>query len=268
MFKLRYFLLIFSFFLSSAVSAQKDSSSLPRVVIDSVKKELKAPVKKDGIDLKQGIIPLALMTYGIVALFHNPLNKFNYNVKEFVYDDNNSHHNKLPIDNFTLAAPAVTVYVLNICGVHGKNNLIDRSAIFGLANLMGNGVGFGVKFISHEVRPDSTDKYSFPSGHTFNAFLGAEFLRQEYKDVSPWIGVAGYVVAAGTGYLRMYNDKHWFNDVVAGAGMGILSTRIAYWIYPTIKHALFHSKKISTIIMPTYENGYAGVSMVHYFSPP
>ena len=235
-------------------------------MVDSVKKELEAPIKKDGIDLKQAIIPSAMITYGIVALFNNPLNKFNYTVKEIVYDDN-SRRKRIPIDNYTLAAPALAVYTINLCGVHGQNNLIDRSIIFGIANLIGNGAGFGVKFISHEVRPDSTDAYSFPSGHTFNAFLGAEFLRQEYKDISPWIGVAGYMVAAGTGYLRIYNDKHWFNDVVAGAGMGILSTRLAYWIYPTIKHALFKVKKVSTIIMPTYQDGYVGISLLHRFGP-
>ena len=254
---------MFLIFLNFCAWGQKDSSSAPKVVADSVKKELKAPVKKQGIDLKQAIIPTGMITYGVVALFNNPLNKFNYTVKEYVYDDNGGK--KIPIDNFTVAVPALTVYTLNAFGVHGNNNLIDRTIIFGLANLWGNGAALGIKYISHQVRPDSSDKYSFPSSHTFNAFLGAEFLRQEYKDVSPWIGIAGYVVAAGTGYLRIYNDRHWFNDVVAGAGMGILSTRLAYWIYPTIKHAVFKSKKVSTIIMPTYQDGMAGISLVHYF---
>lgn len=243
-----------------------DSTSLPAVIADTVRNQLKAPVKKDGFDLKDAIAPTVMIGYGIVALFNNPVNKLNFSVKEFVYDDN-ARRRTIPIDNYTLAAPAVAVYALNICGVHGRNNLIDRSAIFGLANLLANGVGFGVKFISHEVRPDSTDVYSFPSAHTANAFLGAEFLRKEYKDVSPWIGVAGYVVAAGTGYLRIYNDKHWFSDVVAGAGMGILSTQLSYWIYPNLKHLLFKSKKVSTLAMPTYQNGYVGVSLIHFFGP-
>ena len=31
------------------------------------------------------------------------------------------------------------------------------------------------------------------------AFASAEFLRREYWNVSPWIGIAGYAVATGTG---------------------------------------------------------------------
>ena len=45
---------------------------------------------------------------------------------------------------------------------------------------------------------------------------------QEYKDVSVWYGISGYIVATGTGFFRIYNNKHWLTDVAAGAGIGIL----------------------------------------------
>lgn len=91
-----------------------------------------------------------------------------------------------------------------------------------------------MKLSFRERRPDSDTRNSFPSGHTATAFMGAEFLYREYGDVSPWIGYAGYAVAATTGYLRIYNNRHYLNDVIAGACVGILSARIAYWIYPRI----------------------------------
>ena len=81
----------------------------------------------------------------------------------------------------------------------------------------------------------------------------------------PWIGVAGYAVAAGTGFLRMYNNKHWLNDVIAGAGVGILSTRLSYWLYPKLKNTFLNKGKSSTAIMPTYQNGAFGVGMVMNF---
>jgi membrane-associated phospholipid phosphatase len=56
-------------------------------------------------------------------------------------------------------------------------------------------------------------------------------MHQEFKDSKPWLPVAGYVMACATGYLRMYNNKHWISDVLAGAGIGIGSTRLAYLIY-------------------------------------
>jgi membrane-associated phospholipid phosphatase len=33
----------------------------------------------------------------------------------------------------------------------------------------------------------------------------------------------------------MYNDRHWLTDVAAGAGIGILCTKTAYWLYQKCK---------------------------------
>ncbi|MDE6694481.1 MAG: phosphatase PAP2 family protein, partial [Bacteroidales bacterium] len=41
-----------------------------------------------------------------------------------------------------------------------------------------------------------------------------------------------YTVATSVAFLRMYNNRHWLNDVIAGAGIGILSARIGYWMLP------------------------------------
>ena len=73
---------------------------------------------------------------------------------------------------------------------------------------------------------------AFPSGHTATAFVAAEFIQQEFKDASPWYGFAGYTVATATGTLRMLKNAHWFSDVVAGAGVGILTTKLTYLAYP------------------------------------
>lgn len=101
---------------------------------------------------------------------------------------------------------------------------------------------------------------SFPSGHTATAFMGAEFLRKEYWDVSPWIGVAGYAVAAGTGFFRMYNNRHWLTDVLTGAGIGILSTQAAYWLYPTITKTFFRKRYKNIFISPYFSKEEKGVS--------
>lgn len=53
-----------------------------------------------------------------------------------------------------------------------------------------------LKSVTKVERPDGSARNSFPSGHTAMAFMGAELLRREFWEVSPWIGVAGYVVAA------------------------------------------------------------------------
>lgn len=111
-------------------------------------------------------------------------------------------------------------------------------------------------------RPDGSDARSFPSGHTATAFMGAEFLYQEYKHVSEWYGITGYAVAAGTGFFRMANEKHWLTDVATGAGIGMLSTKIAYWIHPLIKKTIFKDKdKTNGVVMPFYNGRQYGLGL-------
>jgi len=50
-------------------------------------------------------------------------------------------------------------------------------------------------------------------------------------------------MATATAGLRMYNNKHWMTDVAAGAGLGILSTQVAYWIHPWYEKKSAHQNK-------------------------
>jgi membrane-associated phospholipid phosphatase len=98
--------------------------------------------------------------------------------------------------------------------------------------------------------------------------MGAEFLYQEYKDKSIWYGIAGYAVATGTGLFRIYNNRHWLTDVAAGAGIGILSTKIAYWVQPYITKKLFKSSsetKSTSMIMPFYNGQQYGLGFAKVF---
>ena len=72
--------------------------------------------------------------------------------------------------------------------------------------------------------------YSFPSGHTATAFMAATMFHKEYGIRSPWYSVAGYTIATATAYSRLLNNRHWISDVLAGAGIGIISTELGYWI--------------------------------------
>ena len=87
-----------------------------------------------------------------------------------------------------------------------------------------------LKQTTHVERPDGSDRHSFPSGHTATAFMTATLLAKEYGKRSPWIGFGAYTTASATGLMRMANNKHWLSDVLTGAGIGILSTEIGYYI--------------------------------------
>lgn len=212
---------------------------------------------------KSMILPGAMIAYGFTALNSHGLKSVNSKVKEEIWTED--PHPRTHIDNILQFAPAISVYALNMAGIHGKHNFKDRTMIYLMANLFAEGTVFSLKGITHQLRPDGSAYNSFPSGHTAEAFASAEFMRMEYKDVSPWYGVAGYAMATTTGVLRLYNNKHWLSDVVTGAGIGIASTRLAYWLYPVVQRAFGKDKAVNSVIMPAYQNGSFGLAYAHRF---
>lgn len=136
---------------------------------------------------------------------------------------------KLHFDDYFQYLPAAAPLVLNICGVHGRHTLGRLAMLEGGSYLLGLGWLYAFKYGIGIQRPDVTSFNSFPSGHTFMAFTGAEVLRREYGEEYPWIAVAGYTVATVVGLMRIYNNRHWAGDVLAGAGLGILSVTLVYW---------------------------------------
>ncbi len=203
-----------------------------------------------------------LVGYGILALNNQKIKDFDTTLKD-KFDPN---RNKNKVDDYLFLTPSLSVYGLNFMGVESKHNFWNRTIIIGTASVTMLTAVYGAKHFTHILRPDNTTHNSFPSGHTAVAFMGAEFLYQEYKDRSIWYGVAGYSVAGLTGFLRMYNNRHWFSDVVAGAGIGILSTKISYLIYPYLKEKLFFqklfdNKEIAGMILPYYNGQNYGLTM-------
>ncbi len=245
------------------VTAQvKDTTK--KKIIDTLKKDLlTAPdtVKHLHSSIAALIPPAAMVGYGVVSFIVHPVRRFDY----YINSGFNKYYPKYPgsIENYMQYGPVALVYGLNLVGVTGKNRFIDRTALLGLSAAFAGVSVYGLKTTTHRLRPNKGDYLSFPSGHTANAFMGAEFLAQEYGEKSPWYGIAGYSLAITTGVMRMYHRDHWFSDVVAGAGFGILSTKAAYLLYPFVRNAFSHtdkSGKHTTMVMPMYQDGVKGLS--------
>jgi hypothetical protein len=204
---------------------------------------------------KQIIIPSVLIGIGVVGLESESLKDLNLIIRDEVMEDIDK---KLTIDDVMQYSPALSVYALNALNVKGKNNLKNRSIVLATSFLFVAATVRTIKKTSSEQRPDGSDLDSFPSGHTATAFAGVEFMYQEYKDQSIWYGIAGYSVATATGLFRVYNNKHWLTDVAAGAGIGILCTKAAYWLQPFITKHIFTSSKDTktTSLFSPYYNGH------------
>jgi hypothetical protein len=78
---------------------------------------------------------------------------------------------------------------------------------------------FGIKAAAQRQRPDGSDRLSFPSGHTSNAFAVATVWSKHYGARA---AVPAYLLAGLVGVSRMTIHKHHLSDVVAGATLGYL----------------------------------------------
>src|SRR5690606_20882666 len=120
---------------------------------------------------------------------------------------------------------------------------------------------YPLKHITNMERPNG-GRLSFPSGHTAEAFVAASIIHKEYKHKSPWPGIAAYTVATSVGFFRMLNNAHWQADVLAGAGIGILSVHLAYL---THRHRYHWSLGKKSCLLPIYRKGSLGFQFVASF---
>jgi membrane-associated phospholipid phosphatase len=215
------------------------------------------------LDYRHLIAPTIFIGYGIVSLESDGLKQLNFSTRDELGEHQPKH---ITLDNYTQYAPAAMVYGLNAVGIKGKHNFRDRTIIYATSQLISAAFVVPLKHIVKEERPDGSNNLSFPSGHTATAFSSAQFMFREYKDNNFWLSISGYSFAVFTGVYRTINDKHWVGDVVAGAGFGILSTELAYWLYPKINGLLAdNEKKATTMVMPFYQNKSFGIGLVKNF---
>jgi len=209
-------------------------------------------------------LPSVMITYGIISLGDNAIREIDFHTCQSLEINNrfwNTH-----VDDYMQFTPAVAAYTLKLCKVESAHNLLDMTILYGISSILTGGIISKTKIITARERPDHSNNRSFPSGHTQTAFVAAEFLHQEYKNQSVWISIGGYSAATFVGIARVYNNRHWVSDVVAGAGIGILSTKVMYWIYPCFRKKIGKNyQSLQTFVFPGYSNGHLCLNLSHTF---
>lgn len=177
-------------------------------------------------------------------------------------------------DSYLQFVPAVTMLGMKLGGVKGRSTwaemiTADAISIATLASLVN-----GIKYTVKRERPDNSRRTSFPSGHTANAFMIATMMYKEYGELSPWIGIGSYASASTVAVMRMLNNRHWMSDVLFGAGIGILSTELGYYLSDLIfkkkKDVYFKNRDIDYTQVPSfleYSVGYSCLFPQLYYSP-
>lgn len=213
-------------------------------------------------DFKAGelIMPLTLVGAGTLG-FVEPLKNARFEVRDYLNEWRGDH--RVTVDDYLQYVPLGAVYGLSMLGADAKHGYVDRTLEFATSYVALGLMVNAIKYTVREPRPDGSARNSFPSGHTATTFMGAELVRIEYGDDSPWYSVGAYTIAAAVGVLRVYNERHWFTDVFAGAGIGILSARIGYWLLPYTRKAMYRLTGCDAFVYPaiSYEGASLGVAM-------
>ena len=138
-------------------------------------------------------------------------------------------------EEFLMWEPSASLYLMDAFKVKTKNSF-KQHLILDVGSIIVTGsIGYLMRNVTAHIKEYTMQGTKFPSGHTANAFRGAEILHQELKYNYKIFSYCGYVAAATVGILRIYNNDHLFTEVLAGAGLGIISTKLTYWIFNKVK---------------------------------
>ncbi|WP_052181138.1 phosphatase PAP2 family protein [Alistipes sp. ZOR0009] len=244
-----------------ALSHAQYADRYERVVFDTTKKEvryapLSDPFRNEPLEnsfqrittsraFQISYIPIGLFTFSALASKSDDYvhSARNYNVPNFSYR----------YDDYLQYAPGVLTYGLKALGVDGRSSWGRLATSTAFSSVV---MGITVNTLKGSVskrRPDGSANNSFPSGHTTMAFMMATWLHKEYGVTrSPLYSIFGYATATSIAMGRVMNNKHWLSDVVAGAGLGILSTNLGYYFGDLIyRDKGISSRAINQALPPT-----------------
>ena len=211
----------------------------------------------------QLVVPSLLVGLGFVGLESDWLKYQNHEIRDELQENIDR---RFTLDDFSQYIPTVNLYITNLFGITGKHDVLEKTQLLCTAYLLMEVSVNSIKYLTKVERPDGSSRNSFPSGHTAAAFVGAELLRRKYGHRSSLVSIAGYAIAAGAVFFRMYNNRHWFTDVIAGADIGILSVEAAYWLYPAISRSIFSEKQAKNVhLLPYATDGDKGMMCIIRF---
>lgn len=218
---------------------------------------------KLSVVARRTAVPILLIGLGLTHMDDEGLFEGSRGLRRVVQREYKDYYT--PVDDYLYNAPLALTVGLNIAGVKGKHHYAEQALLLGMTHLLNRTITNNLKTITAIDRPDGSNNDAFPSAHTSKAFAYATFFHKEYGERSIWYSIGGYSVATATGALRILNDKHWLSDVLAGAGIGILSAEVVYMVYPKLQQVVARSylkRQNKMIVMPYYGGGAGGVALV------
>mgnify|MGYP002232674387 CR=1 FL=1 len=135
-------------------------------------------------------------------------------------------------DNYLQLFPLILLFGLKLGGIRGNFGWKRLFTFIVLSVVLTQLVVNGLKLTTGVLRPDATNYFSFPSGHTATAFALATSLSVKYPK---WYVIAPSALwACSVGVSRMNEGVHYPSDVLAGtaigAGCAVVNIYVNKWL--------------------------------------
>jgi len=210
---------------SAEVLAQHQEKIIPNTSSDSC----------PSFKIKETILPVTLLAYGSSKPIVSAIGRIDQDIRNQI----SARYSNISYraDDWLQWAPSASVYALDAAGVKLKHRFREHLLLDAGSIIITGGAGFVMRKVSERIKGFDIKDTQFPSGHTSNAFRGAELLRQEMSGRHPLLQWSGYLVAGLVAGSRLMRGEHYLSEVVAGAGLGILSTKITYGLFHRIKRS-------------------------------
>lgn len=157
------------------------------------------------------VVPAVLIGYGASVINGHGWYS-SYDAKRDIHRGFGTYRNH--VDDYLQYAPYLLHYApylelggLLLAGGDSRNDRVNRALVVLKSEAIMLGSVFVVKTLAGEQRPDSSDRRSFPSGHTAQAFLAASLVHAEFRDKSSWYGLEAYPTATGAGAGALKADR-------------------------------------------------------------
>lgn len=147
-------------------------------------------------------------------------------VKDSLTYSNSNKTTQFKVKQLILPASLIAVGSWGVC--NGFLQSVNHSVQDGMTNLRGD----------HYFHADDYIQYLPVVSYVGLGLVGVK-AKHSFKE---------RLIVTATSYLTLYNNRHWLNDVLAGAGFGILSARIGYWLLPINKRLFKLDKKDTAIV--------------------
>jgi PAP2 superfamily len=164
---------------------------------------------------------------GLALLVDNDVKKFSQtNKTEFL-------NTVFKIDEYYhIELMAASIVVLYGYGLIDKNKEVRNVSLrLAEATVYSSLINLSIKFLSGRSRPFYSEssydfsplkviyeQTSFPSGHSTLAFAYSTVMAKEHQNFFWKFG--WYSLAVLTAYARVYNNQHWFSDIIFGSAIG------------------------------------------------